>query len=289
MTPINLLLSITLFLIMISVGSSIELRQLKTIFRRPKKLILGLSLQIALFPFFAFLIASLSNLPPEYKIGLIILAACPGGTLSNFISYLVKGDTALSVGLTTTNSLVILLTIPIYINLAFLTFLNQSVRLTLPILNLIFQIFLLVIIPVLIGSFYRYLNEERAIKIQKFLKIISSVLLGIFFLIKFLSPQAEGGIEFSKEIILSILPWVLILNVISLFSGYLISKAFNLSNKISTTMGIEVGLQNTVLALLITDVILLQPILGHPALIYALFSFWTTLLFGMIFVRDKSS
>lgn len=273
---------------MVSVGSSIELRQLKKTFQKPKKLIWGLILQILLFPLFAFLIASISNLPVEYKIGLVILAACPGGTLSNFISYLVKADTALSVGLTSTNSLVILLTIPIYLELAFLTFLNQSVSLTLPIINLILQVILLVILPVLIGSVLRFYEPSKIIKLQKTLKIVSSTLLAIFFLIKFLASDSQGGTDLTKTIVLSILPWALLLNLAGLFLGYFSSRILKLNRKISTTMGIEVGLQNTVLALLITDVILLQPILGHPALIYALFSFWTTLVFGFLLVkRDK--
>lgn len=291
MQLINLLLSTTLFLIMISVGSSIELSQLKRIFQKPKRLIIGLIIQIILFPIFAFLIASISNLPPEYKVGLIILAACPGGTLSSFITYLVKGNTALSVGLVSTNSLIVLFTIPFYLGLAFLTFLNQSISVTLPVLEIIFQVILLAILPVIIGSVLRYYFSNKIEKSQKYLKIVSSVLLATFFIIKFLGSESIGGIGINKEMVFSILPWAVILNVVGFFIGYLTMKLMNSDNKTSTTIGIEVGLQNTVLALLITDVILLQPTLGHPALIYALFSFWITLAFGFIFVRnnDKKS
>jgi len=272
---------------MISVGSSIELRHLKRIFQRPKRLIWGLVLQIVLFPAFAFLIASISNLPVEYKVGLIILAACPGGALSNFITYLIKGDTALSVSLTSTNSLVILLTIPIYLSLAFTTFLNQSITVTLPVLNLILQVLILVIIPVLIGSTLRYFKPKQTLKIQTPLKIFSSILLAVFFTIKVFGPTSIGGIGITKELVLTIFPWALLLNIGGLFLGFLIMKALKSNNKIATTMGIEVGLQNTILALLITDVILLQPMLGHPALIYGMFTFWTTLVFGILFVRNK--
>jgi len=288
MELINILLSATIFLIMISIGSSIELKQLKDIFKRPKKLILGLILQIILFPLFAFLIASISGLSPEYQIGLVILAACPGGTLSNFISYLVKADTPLSVGLTSTNSLVILATIPIYITLAFKTFLGEAVAIMPPILNILGTVSFLVIVPVLLGSFLRHLRPKKAIKAQKTLKIVSSILLAIFFLIKFLGSEQIGGIGLTKEMILTILPWALALNIIGLLLGWGISRLSKLSNRASTTMGIEVGLQNTVLALLVTDVILLQPTIGHPALIYALFSFWTTLLFGIVMLKNNN-
>lgn len=288
MELINILLSATIFLIMISIGSSIELDNLKNTFKRPKKLILGLFLQIILFPLFAFLIAGISNLPVEYKIGLVILAACPGGTLSNFISYLVKGNTALSVGLTSTNSLVILITIPIYISLAFLTFLGSAVSVTPPILNILGTVAFLVIVPVLIGSYIRHFKPKKTLRAQNILKIISSILLAIFFIIKFLGSENVGGIGLSKSIILNLLPWVLLLNIIGLFLGWGVSKFFKLSDIVSTTMGIEIGLQNTVLALVVTDVILIQPKLGHPALIYALFSFWTTLMFGIIMLEKNN-
>jgi BASS family bile acid:Na+ symporter len=288
MQVINLLLSVTIFLIMISIGSSIELRDLKETFRRPKKLILGLLLQIILFPLFAFLISNISGLSPEYKIGLVILAACPGGTLSNFISYLVKADTPLSVGLTTTNSLVILATIPLYIMLAFKVFMGEAVSIVPPILNILGTVSFLVIVPVLLGSTYRYLKPNKAQKNQTKLKIISSILLAVFFIIKFLGSEDVGGIGLSTDLILTLLPWILLLNIGGLFIGWGIARLSKLNNKTATTMGIEVGLQNTVLALLVTDVILVQPIIGHPALIYALFSFWVTLIFGVIMLENNN-
>lgn len=272
---------------MMIIGSSIELNQLKNTFRKPKKLILGLILQIFLFPLFAFLISGISNLSPEYKLGLIILAACPGGTLSNFISYLIKADTPLSIGLTSTNSLFILITIPIYISLGFLIFLKEPVSVITPVAHILTTVFLLVIIPVLIGSYFRHMHPRETTNSQKLFKIIASVLLGVFFLIKIIGSEQIGGIGLSKDLILTILPWALLLNIVGLFLGFGISKTFRLSVKTATTMGIEVGLQNTVLALLITDVVLLQPVLGHPALIYALFSFWTTLLFGIILFKEN--
>jgi bile acid:Na+ symporter, BASS family len=288
MELINILLSVTIFLIMISIGSSIELLDLKNTFKRPKKLVLGLFLQIILFPFYALLISKISGLSPEYQVGLIILAACPGGTLSNFISYLVKADTPLSVGLTSTNSLVILGTIPLYIMLGFKVFMGEAVSIVPPVLNILGTVSFLVIVPVLIGSFYRYMRPNKAEKNQTKLKIISSILLGIFFLIKFLGSEDIGGIGLSKELILTLVPWILILNVGGLFLGWGISRLVKLNNKTATTMGIEVGLQNTVLALLVTDVILVQPVIGHPALIYALFSFWVTLLFGLIMLENNN-
>lgn len=289
MTLINTLLSATLFLIMLGVGSSIKLEELKKIFSRPKKVIFGLIIQVIIFPLLAFLLAIISNLPPEYQMGIVILAACPGGTMSNFISYLVKGDTALSVGLTSTNSLAILLTTPFYVGLASYIFLGDFMMINLPMIKLISQILILLIIPVLIGTLFRKNKEKLTLRLQKPIKIISTSLLIVFFLIKFLAGESSGGEQIGKEIILSLFPWVLALNLVGLFTGYGLSRIFTKSKRTSTTMGIEVGLQNTVLALLITDVILLKPTLGHPALIYGLITFWTTILFGYLMLKKTNS
>ncbi len=271
---------------MIGVGSSIELKKLKKIFSKPRRLILGLILQVLIFPMFAFLIALISGLPPKYQIGIIILAACPGGTMSNFISYLLKCDTPLSVGLTSTNSLAILLTIPLYLTLSFTIFTGSSVFIDLPVWTIVSQVFFLLIIPVSIGVFFREYKTKTTLKLQKPIKIIASILLIIFFGIKFLA-QGPSGANLELRAALQIIPWVLALNIGGLLIGYLPSKAAKLDIKTSTTMGIEVGLQNTVLALLITDVVLGKPMIGHPALVYALFTFWTTLAFGYLMLHKK--
>jgi bile acid:Na+ symporter, BASS family len=288
MVFINILLSATLFLIMVSVGSSIELNELKKVFSKPKRVIIGLIAQVLLLPAFAFLIAAISGLPVEYKIGIIILAACPGGTMSNFISYIIKADIPLSIGLTSTNSLIILLTIPFYLALSFAVFLGNFLSVTIPVLTIISQVLFLLIIPVLIGTLFRKYKTKQTLKLQKPIKIIASILLIIFFVIKFFFGQATGGAELPINTILTILPWVLALNIGGLLIGYVLSKSFNYGKRTSTTMGIEVGLQNTVLALVITDVVLAKPLMGHPALIYALFTFWTTLAFGYFILRKKS-
>lgn len=270
---------------MMGVGSSIQIKELKKIFTKPKKLILGLVLQILIFPIFALLIALISGLPPEYQIGIMILAACPGGTMSNFISYLIKADTPLSVGLTSTNSLVILLTIPLYLSLSFTIFFGNPLFVNLPFWRIISQVFFLLIIPVSIGVFFREYKTKTILKLQKPIKIIAGILLVIFFAIKFFSGESSGGINLSTKTFISILPWVLSLNIGGFLIGFLSAKVSRLNQKASTTMGIEIGLQNTVLALLITDVVLLQPLMGHPALIYAIFTFWTTLAFGFFALR----
>lgn len=277
---IEILLKITIALVMFGIGLSISLEELRKIFSRPRKLIIGLIAQIIILPLFVFILVSLINLSPEYKVGLVILAACPGGTLSNFISYIIKADTPLSVGLTTTNSLITLVTIPFYTNLALTLFMKNTEQIILPISQIMKEILIITIIPVLIGSVINYIKKDKTKSTENIIKITSIILLGIVFTLKAISSlQNKQFILNINEIIL----WAILLNVFGFLMGYILANMLKFPNKTAVTFGIEIGLQNTVLALLISDGILKNPVIGEPALIYAGFSFWTTFLFGIIF------
>jgi len=271
---------------MISVGSSIKLFEIKKIFKNPKKIWIGLLLQVIALPLIAIIIAIFAPISVYYKIGIVILAACPGGAMSNFISYLIKADVPLSVGLTSTNSFITIFTIPVYVAISYFIFFGNFVSIKLPIIPIISKILLMVILPVIIGISLRERNERIIIRFEKSLKIISTFLLLIIFLIKFFANSSMGGSGLSFDVILLLFPYLFILNIMGLFIGYDVSIKAKLSKRTAITMGIEVGLQNTVLTLLITDVILKNTQLGYPALVYAMFSFISTLLFG--FFMSKS-
>ena len=117
----GILISVVLALIMFSIGLSLTFRKFKNIFVYPKAIIVGLSLQMIVLPIIAFVFATLSNLQPAFKIGLIILAVCPGGTTSNILTYILNGNTALSISLTTISSFITLFSIPFIVNIALLT------------------------------------------------------------------------------------------------------------------------------------------------------------------------
>lgn len=283
MISINFLIQITLALIMFSIGSTIELKEIKKIFQKPKKIFVGLSMQMILFPIIAIILALLFPLQPEYKVGIVLLAACPGGTLSNYISYLIKADVPLAVGLTSVNSLITMLTIPFFTFISFLLFFQNKILIKIPFSSIITELFFIVLIPVSIGIFLKYKKGEKLRKTELPLKIISSILLLVVFSIKlFVNPSVSVTSAFS-----SLLIPLIILNLLGLFLGYILSGKFKLENKSATTIGVEVGLQNTILALLIADVALKMPVIGYPAIIYATFSFVTSLLFAIFVIRRK--
>ncbi|MDA3836466.1 MAG: hypothetical protein PF542_02485 [Nanoarchaeota archaeon] len=278
---LNILLKITIAFIMIGIGSSITVQEIKDIFKKKRKITWGLISQIILFPALVFFLVNLSNLSIEYKIGLVILAACPGGTISNFISYIIKADTPLSVALTSVNSIITLITIPLYVKFSLLYFLKNGASIILPWQQLLLEILTLLIIPIAIGIILNHFWDMR--KYGKSIKRISSILLAIVFTLKFLS--SSGTSSFISNLT-QLIFWVVMINIAGIFLGYLIGIFNKFPNNTSVTLGIEIGMQNTVLALLITEVILKSPIMGEPILVYAITSFWITFGFAMLLKKD---
>ncbi len=279
---VDILLKIALVLIMFNIGLSLKFKNFKEVFKKPKKLSIGLISQIILLPLLAFIIVELSGLPVALKMGIIILASCPGGTASNFVSYLIKTDVPLSVSLTSVNTVITLFSIPLIVNFFLSIYYKSSQSINLPFLNTFFNLFFIILIPVMLGILVKEKNEKTAHNIEKYLKVISIIALAVVFVIKFFAPETGGGSGINFEKAFFIFPTLIIFHLVSLFMGFFNSKLFKLNNKSAITIGIEVGLQNTGLALLIGGVILKDNLMTQPALVYGVFSFFTTILFGFL-------
>ena len=150
-----IILAVSLAIIMLGMGLSLVADDFKRIFTQPKAIIVGLINQIILLPVIAFILASLFPLQPEIAVGIMILAACPGGATSNLISHLAKADAALSVTLTAFSSFITILTIPFIVNFSLEQFLDQSNIIKLDIVQTFLQILMIIIIPVSLGMIIR--------------------------------------------------------------------------------------------------------------------------------------
>ena len=279
---VNYLIDIVLALIMFSIGTSLELKDYNYVLHYPKTVIIGLLFQMLFLPLLALLIILFSDLNPILKVGLFIVSLCPGGTTSGFVSYLTKADVPLSIALTGINSFLILLTIPIFTNLAVEGFLGQASDIHLPALKTAVDIFLVILIPVFMGSVFNHFYPAMASRLQKWLKYLNIGLLGIMFSIKFFAPVHEGGSGISMADIKLIFPYAFGIHIIAMLSAYYLSRFFIKKHESCITIGIEVGLQNTTLALMITSVIMQNNEMSKPALVYAFFSFFTTLVFSFL-------
>jgi BASS family bile acid:Na+ symporter len=281
-TLIDILLSLTLAFIMLGVGLSLTMGSFKNLFLFPKALIIGLSSQIIVLPVIAFVISSFSNMPLPYKVGLIILAACPGGTTSGLLTYYFKGNVALSITFTAINSIITLFTIPFIVNLSLLHFYGQTTLIHLSYLETIIQIFAITIIPASIGVLIRTYRPVFALKAQRPVKVLLTVALAIVFLMLFFAGNNKGGTGITTSEVLNILPYALLLNALCMVWGFLLGLLTKLGISNSYTIGIEASVHNTTLAFLVAGTLLHNPEMEKPALIYAMFSFWTAILYSVI-------
>ena len=158
-----IVLASALAIIMLGMGLSLVVDDFKRIVVYPKAILVGLTNQLILLPLIGFLIALAFPLKPEISVGIMILAACPGGPTSNLIAHLAKGDTALSVTLTSLSSFITILTIPFIINFALEYFMEEGQFIRLNVLETIMRIFAIIVIPVSIGMRIRRYKEKFAL------------------------------------------------------------------------------------------------------------------------------
>ena len=159
---------------------------------------------------------------------------------------------------------------------------------SLPILNTVWEVTKIVIIPAILGLLFNRYFPNIAHRIKFPLKVINTLLLGVVFLIKFFAGEESGGSGISVDEIIRLLPTTLLMHLSSMILSYFIAlKLFKLSGIQSTTISIEVGLQNTVLAIFVAGTLMHNAPMTKPALVYAMFSFFTTLAFAFITIRIR--
>lgn len=282
MQTIDILVSTVLALIMFGIGLSLELSDFSKIAKRPKAFLLALASQMIALPLIAFFVASLFDIPNEIKVGLVILAASPGGSTSGFITHLFKADVALSISLTVINSFLTLFSIPFVVNIALRYFMGQSTDIVLPFWDTFAHIFFIALIPAGLGVFVHHHFAVWATRVKDPVKWIMIVLLAFSFTIKIFAGKSSGGSGITWAEGVTILPSALTLNFLCLLFGYLFLKSFGFSHTTNLTASIESGVHNTTLAFLIAGTLLQNQDMIKPPLIYAIFSFWTALVWGFV-------
>ena len=278
----DVLLPGSLFIIMLGMGLSLVTDDFKRILKSPKATILGLVNQLVLLPLIGFGVCHLFSLPNELAIGLMLLAACPGGVTSNLISHVSHGDTALSISLTAVGSFFTLITIPLYVGLAFSYFSNTGQAVDVDEVGMLLQVLVIVIVPVSIGMFIRSRSAKFALKMDKPVRIFSIVLF-VVILFSILIKERETLMNYFPQIGGA----TIALNVSALLVGYYSSRLFNLSQKQAITIAIESGIQNGTLAIVIASTVLANFTLSIPAGIYGLVMFISGGILMYYFGRKK--
>jgi bile acid:Na+ symporter, BASS family len=279
---IDTLISLVLAFIMFGIGLSVPASSFRKIFVYPRAMIIGLVSQMVGLPILAFIIAWLSGLPPAYQVGIVILASCPGGTTSGYLTYLFRGNVALAISITAINSFITLITIPVIVNLGLLVFYGTTTEIHLPVVDTIIKIFTVTILPAAGGVLFKAWQPALAKRSELPLKIVFSMLFAFVLLVMIFRGETEGGSGITTEEILKILPVMLLINVLSFTMGFISGRLPRLDYQTSFTLGIEVSMQNTTLAFLVGNTIMHSHDMIKPALVYAMFSFATALIYSII-------
>ncbi len=267
----DILLPVSLGIIMLGMGLSLVPADFKRVVLYPKAAAIGFINQIILLPlvgFFLLYLFGLKNL--ELAVGIMVLAACPGGPTSNLISHISKGDTALSISLTAISSLVAVITIPLIVNLSLSYFLQQGEYVPLPVFDTIIKLMLVTLLPVSIGMVIRNKARIFALRMDKPVKLVSGILL---FLIIFAAINANRDIFVSS--FQDVGPVSLSLNIFMLLVGYLTAKLSRLNLRQSITISIESGIQNGTLGIMIASTLLHNDVMAISPAIYSLIMFMT--------------
>ncbi len=280
----TILLPASLFIIMFGMGLSLSVADFKRIAQYPKGVLVGLFNQLLLLPVIGFIIAITFTLSPSMAVGLMILAACPGGTTSNLITHVAKGDTALSITLTAIASFITVFTIPLITNFALGYFLDEATMISLPLLKTIAQIVGITVIPVSLGMLIRSRNQSFADRMEKPARIASTIIFVIILLL-IVVTNWEMLLRTLKQIGLVCFT----LNISTMLTGYIAARIFKFDLRQSLSIIIESGIQNGTLAIVVASSILLQPDMAIPAAIYSIFMFLSGGLIMYVFGRRRET
>jgi BASS family bile acid:Na+ symporter len=247
----GIILAISLIIIMFGMGLSLTLWDFKRVFIFPKAIIIGLCCQIIILPLIGYTIATSLQLSPTIAIGVMLLAACPGGPTSNMLTFLARGDLALSVSLTAVASVLTIFTIPLIVQFAVHEFSNQSQVVSVDALTMIKQLTIIVLIPVTVGMWVKHKFDKFASRMEKPIKVASAIIfilvvIGITYSIRavFVSYLREAGLP------------AIILNICTMTIGFLLAVLFKLNRKQAISISIETGIQNGTLAITLATIAL---------------------------------
>jgi BASS family bile acid:Na+ symporter len=268
-------------IIMLGLGLSLSLADFARVAQFPKPVLVGLFCQLLVLPLVCFVIASSFGLAPALAVGLMLLAASPGGTTANLYSHLAHGDVALNITLTAVSSVIAILSMPLIVNLSISHFMEGDQALPLQFAKVV-QVFVIVLGPVAIGMLLKRQLPTFAARMEKPVKIISALFLLLIILLAIVKDWATV-LEYAPQVGLA----ALVFNLISLAVGYWVPRMLKLSLRQSIAIGMEIGIHNGTLAiaLALSPALLNNPTMAIPAALYGFIMFFTAGIFGWLVNR----
>jgi BASS family bile acid:Na+ symporter len=277
----TIFLPVALGIIMLGLGLSLTIADFQRVVKFPKVIFIGLFCQMILLPVVCFSIAKGFGLAPELAVGLMLLAASPGGSTANLFSHLANGDVALNISLTAFNSILSILMLPLIVNFSIDYFMESGQVVPLQFKKII-EVFAIVLVPVGIGMIVNAKNPSISIKLEKPVKILSALFL-VLIIVSAIIKEKAHIVEYFQQIGIS----ALLFNVLSLGIGYFIPRMLNIGKKQAIAIGMEIGIHNGTMAIFIATTVLNNSVMSIPPAIYSLIMFITAGVFG--FFVSKSS
>lgn len=282
----SIILILVLALIMLGMGLSLTVEDFRRVMKYPKGILTGLMNQMVFLPILGLAIANFLSLSPELSVGIMLLAACPGGTSSNIITHLAKGDSALSVSLTAVSSLISIFTIPLIVSFAIDNFMAADQQIEVNKLLMIGQLLVIVIIPVSVGMSIRAFKPNFATLMDKPVRRISTIML-IAITAALVYKDRTSVIPYFQQAGLA----ALLLNFVSLGLGFLTAQLFKLNRPQSICVAIESGIQNSGLAITLAVVSLQNVAFSITPGVYTLIMYFTgfmVIFWGQLEIRKVS-
>ncbi len=270
----TVILPLALAFIMFTLGLGLTIADFVRVASQPKDFIVGLISQVILLPLVGFILLNIWPVTPEIALGVMIIAAAPGGVTSNILTSFAKGDVALSISLTAIISLLSVLTIPFIVVFSYGYFVGEGTTGEVSITKTAVSVFLIVTVPVIIGLMVRKYAENFAIRFEVIGQKISAALFALV-LLGAIVQERNNIIEFYAQAG----GVTLALNVIMLVLAWYIAKMFGSGAKQRISISIECGLQNGTLAIAVATLLFGGGATVIPAAVYSLTMFGTALIF----------
>ncbi|KAA1422308.1 bile acid:sodium symporter family protein [Mumia zhuanghuii] len=271
-------LPIALGIIMFGLGLSLTIDDFRRVGRHPRAVVVALVCQLLLLPAVCFGLVLLFDLPPLLAVGMMLLAASPGGTSANLYSHLFRGDVALNVTLTAINSIIAIVSLPLITNLAIAYFdADSSVSLQ---FTKVLEVFAIVLLPVALGMAVRSARPAFAERMDKPVRIASAVILAVLVL-GILLDQRENVADYAAKVGAI----AIVFCATSLAVGYLVPRWAGVTERQAVASSFEIGVHNATLAIYVAVEVLDETEVSVPAAVYGLVMFFVAAAWGVILTR----
>ena len=273
----DVILPLALAFIMFVLGLGLTGADFLRVIKQPRDFFVGAFSQIILLPIIAFILVKIWPIAPELAIGVMIIAAAPGGVTSNLLTSFAKGDVALSISLTAIISLLCVITIPFIVLTSIELLGGSNITQDISLFSMSRDMFLIVTVPVILGMLLRKFSSSVALKLEPISKKVS-IILFVLVLLGAIAAERENVISYFAQAGLI----TLILNAVMMVVAYYIAKFLASGTKQKKCITIECGLQNGTLAIFVATSIFGGGMYVIPAATYSLIMFATSLIFVVL-------